>query len=258
METYVLQLFTVIFLINTPDLVKNILFRARYKKRGIICCDIVFEKTACNTSKRDLPPWPQDDYEDMSLPWQRHYSVKLQHFPVQNQIFLLCSFKESVWGFWLKLTNTVIEFFDIIHRPFVFIWNSVSETGFCHRLQVEPTQLDTMDRASPYLRTPAPSRDLRYDLQSVVSLSWNKAPIRGLRSHFYYCHCGFVDVGRCLTRGRVCRLQLLLALASSVILESESRGTRDHISLSQIRDFPFRRLRLARLRWRYSTPPPHG
>jgi hypothetical protein len=65
------------------------------------------------------------------------------------------------------------------------------------------------------------------------------------------------------------------------ILRSESRGTHDHILLSQIRDspnlegwvpqeqggpvippgtgFPFRRfLRLAVLRWRYSKPPPHG
>jgi hypothetical protein len=42
-----------------------------------------------------------------------------------------------------------------------------------------------------------------------------------------------------LTRGRVCRLQLLLGLASEVILESETLGTRDHILLSQIRDFPF-------------------
>jgi hypothetical protein len=62
-----------------------------------------------------------------------------------------------------------------------------------------------------------------------------------------------------LTRGRVCCLQLLLTLASAVILGSESRGTRDHILLSQIRDFPFRRhLRLAGLRWRCSTPHPHG
>jgi hypothetical protein len=62
-----------------------------------------------------------------------------------------------------------------------------------------------------------------------------------------------------LTRRRVCRLQLLLALASAVIFGSESRKTRDHILLSQIRDFPFRRLlRLAGSRWRYSTPPPHG
>jgi hypothetical protein len=44
------------------------------------------------------------------------------------------------------------------------------------------------------------------------------------------------------TGRRVCRLQLLLALASAVILGSESNGTRDHILLSQIRDFPFRRL----------------
>jgi hypothetical protein len=41
-----------------------------------------------------------------------------------------------------------------------------------------------------------------------------------------------------LTRGRVCWLQLLLALASAVIFRSESRGTRDHVLLSQIRD-PF-------------------
>jgi hypothetical protein len=55
------------------------------------------------------------------------------------------------------------------------------------------------------------------------------------------------------------RLQLLLTLASAVIFGSESHGTRDHILLSQIRDFPFRRLlRLAGLRWRYLTPPPHG
>jgi hypothetical protein len=41
-----------------------------------------------------------------------------------------------------------------------------------------------------------------------------------------------------LMRQRVCRLQLLLVLASAVILGSESRGTRDHILLSQIRDSP--------------------
>jgi hypothetical protein len=61
-----------------------------------------------------------------------------------------------------------------------------------------------------------------------------------------------------LTRGWVCRLQFMLALAIAVILGSESRRTRDHILLSQIRDFPFcRLLRLAGLRWRYSSPPPH-
>jgi hypothetical protein len=65
------------------------------------------------------------------------------------------------------------------------------------------------------------------------------------------CRCGELS----LTRGRVCRLQLLLALVSAVILGSESHLTRDHILPSLIRDFPFRRLlRLAGLQWRYSTP----
>jgi hypothetical protein len=57
-----------------------------------------------------------------------------------------------------------------------------------------------------------------------------------------------------LTRGQVCCLQLLLVLASGGILGSESRLNRDHILLSQIRDFPFRRLQLAELRWWCSTP----
>jgi hypothetical protein len=88
-----------------------------------------------------------------------------------------------------------------------------------------------------------------------------------------------------LTRGLVCHLQLLLALASAVILRSESRGTHDYILLSQMRDFPnledqvpafislrnrvaqlyppgtgfpfHRLLQLAGLRWRYSTRTPH-
>jgi hypothetical protein len=59
-------------------------------------------------------------------------------------------------------------------------------------------------------------------------------------------------------RGRVCRLQFLLAPASAVIFWSESHRIRGHILLSQIWDFPFRRLLpLAGLRWRYSIPPPH-
>jgi hypothetical protein len=45
------------------------------------------------------------------------------------------------------------------------------------------------------------------------------------------CCCGVLS----LKRGRICRLQLLLVLASAVILGSESRGTRDHILLSPIR-----------------------
>jgi hypothetical protein len=56
-----------------------------------------------------------------------------------------------------------------------------------------------------------------------------------------------------LTRGWVCGLQLLLVLASAVILRSESRGTHDHILLSQIRDSPTWRARSL-----YLYPPETG
>jgi hypothetical protein len=69
------------------------------------------------------------------------------------------------------------------------------------------------------------------------------------------CFCGAPS----LSRGRVRLLYMLLALASVVFLRSESLGTRDHILLSQIWDFPFcRLLRLTGSRWRYSNPSPLG
>jgi hypothetical protein len=42
-------------------------------------------------------------------------------------------------------------------------------------------------------------------------------------------------------RGLVCRLQFLLALASAVIVGSESSGTHDHTLLPQIGDSGFER-----------------
>jgi hypothetical protein len=51
--------------------------------------------------------------------------------------------------------------------------------------------------------------------------------------------CGYSPyVISSLTTGWVCRLQLLLVLASAVILRSESRGIHDHILLPQIRNSP--------------------
>jgi hypothetical protein len=51
--------------------------------------------------------------------------------------------------------------------------------------------------------------------------------------------CGYSPyVTSSLIRGLVCLLQMLLALASEVILGFESCGTHDHILLSQVRDFP--------------------
>jgi hypothetical protein len=94
-----------------------------------------------------------------------------------------------------------------------------------------------------------------------ASLSWNEAPIWGLRPDLYYCLtvAGLLIWGALSDERTGLSLQLLLAFASAVIFGSESRRTRGHILLSQIRDFPFRRLlQLAGSRWRYSIPPPHG
>jgi hypothetical protein len=65
-------------------------------------------------------------------------------------------------------------------------------------------------------------------------------PLRLTTSIFFHLNpCGHSPyVTFSLMRGWVCRLQLLLVLASAVILRSESRGTHDHILLSQIRDSP--------------------
>jgi hypothetical protein len=50
--------------------------------------------------------------------------------------------------------------------------------------------------------------------------------------------CGYSPyVTSSLTKGWVCRLQFLLVLASAFILRSETRGSHDHILLTQIRDF---------------------
>jgi hypothetical protein len=73
--------------------------------------------------------------------------------------------------------------------------------------------------------------------QSVLATS----PLRLTTSTFFFqlniCSHS-PSVTSSLTRGWVCRLQLLLVLASAVILKSESRGIHDHVLLSQIRDFP--------------------
>jgi hypothetical protein len=42
-----------------------------------------------------------------------------------------------------------------IHHPVIYLKNSLSETGFCPLLQVTPTYLGPIDRASLGLWTPA-------------------------------------------------------------------------------------------------------
>jgi hypothetical protein len=119
------------------------------------------------------------------------------------------------------------------------------------RLPCECLQLNSKVKGQSHIATDGRS----------ISKSWCRAPCGAhdqicitlwqLRS----CFCG----APCLTIERVCLLYMLPVLASVVFLGYESLGTRDHILLSQIWDFPFRRLlRLAGISWGYSTPPPHG
>jgi hypothetical protein len=135
------------------------------------------------------------------------------------------------------ITSNYYEFFLPVlvnHLGMPILQNS---TQFLKYLLAE-----SVSESESYVATDGPS----------ASLSWNKAPIWGLRPDFHYSQ---TVVGRSsLTKRWVCRLQLLLVLASAVIVGSESLGTRDHILLSPIRDFFFRRLlRFAGLRRRYST-----
>jgi hypothetical protein len=85
---------------------------------------------------------------------------------------------------------------------------------------------------------------LRPTVSQAVCLSWNEAFIWGLQPDFYVITIRqlWVSWRRALsqTRERICRLQMLLVLASAVILEFESLGISDHIILSQIRSrLPF-------------------
>jgi hypothetical protein len=45
---------------------------------------------------------------------------------------------------------------------FWFKMHNISDTGFCLCFLVERTQLGPVDRASPYLWTPAPKQDRMY------------------------------------------------------------------------------------------------
>jgi hypothetical protein len=134
---------------------------------------------------------------------------------------------------------------------------------FSSQVIVAPSFLSLPCTAQMNCRLSSPSlteSDITTDGQSAT-LSWNKVPMWGLRPDFYYCQtvAGLLVWGAVCDEMKWCRLQLLLALASAVIPGFESHGTRDHILLSQNWDFPFcRLLRLAGLRWRYSTPPPHN
>jgi hypothetical protein len=83
--------------------------------------------------------------------------------------------------------------------------------------------------------------NLCYDPRSVGQSVLVSCSVWGPKTKFFVtvrqlrvCRCGAPS----RQRRRVCHLQLLLALANTFILGSETRGTHDYILLSQIRDSP--------------------
>jgi hypothetical protein len=94
---------------------------------------------------------------------------------------------------------------------------------------------------------------------AFVHRATNKATIWGLRPEFYYCQ----TVAGLLMWGALSdeRTDLPFIIAAGPRQRSDSQARvpwdSEHILLSQIREFPFRRLlRLAGLQWKYSTPLP--
>jgi hypothetical protein len=103
----------------------------------------------------------------------------------------------SLWQWYI---STNIMFLDVIHHPF-FSWkhhlvyfskHDVSETGFCFRLQVKPTQLVPIDRASPYFMVETSIISLNhwlflYLISKVSSCKifqpWNKFSMQRLQIH---------------------------------------------------------------------------
>jgi hypothetical protein len=70
-----------------------------------------------------------------------------------------------------------------------------------------------------------------------ISSSWSQAPCDPRPIFFQLNACCHSPYTTCsLTRGWVCRLQLLLVLASAFIVRSESHRIHDHILRSQIQD----------------------
>jgi hypothetical protein len=99
-----------------------------------------------------------------------------------------------------------------------------------------------LDTPLPILQCNLLESELLYDWRFTANqFVLARSPLRLTTSNFIFqiITCGYsLYVTSSLTRGWVCRLQLLLALASTFILGSESHGTHDHILLSQIRDSP--------------------
>jgi hypothetical protein len=183
----------------------------------------------------------------MEDPFIRGY----RQFFIKKFVSLLCSDPLSLWNYYIT-------------PPFLSLTEHVSMNTMSHTQNTLPWSPYWSQSQQNCIRGYEPFKGrvwvLYYDRQSVGHSVLEWSTIWGLWLDFYYCQtvAGLLMWGALSDERTGCRLQLLLVLASAVIFGSESHGTRDHILVFHIRNFPFRRLlRLAGLRWRFSTPPPH-
>jgi hypothetical protein len=163
---------------------------------------------------------------------------------------------------WLTLTYSWLQYItvstsrflatDLTHwRFFSFRGHAVARWLALHTWTHSATFSESLAQHNSRLTTHLELRKLIIQVKvshivtegQSISKSWCWAP-SGAHDHIFItvwqlrsCLCGAPS----LTRWRVCLLFMLLALVSVVVLGSESLGTRDHILLSQIWDFPFRR-----------------
>jgi hypothetical protein len=85
------------------------------------------------------------------------------------------------------------KYYVSLHYPssHFYLKHNVSKTGFCLHLQVKRTPLGPIDRASPYLRTPAPIQDRVYrpSKAQTICKSWDKtlktSHLWGLAPEYY-------------------------------------------------------------------------
>jgi hypothetical protein len=198
----------------------------------------------------------------LSNPFFLRYSVCPQYLSMSSSVILYCPASRSVLSHRQILTESYNTTDGQSASPVEFA------TFYC--LRFETFLFVASCDSQGYGGSVRPRLHTGFDLslsQSQFLYGWRfianqfvlaPSPLR-LTARIFFSQlntCGHSPyiITSSLTRGCVCHIQLLLALASTFIL-----GTRDYILLSQIREFPFcRLLRCVGLRWRYSTPPPHG
>jgi hypothetical protein len=135
--------------------------------------------------------------------------LNLPHKRCRRSVSLKCLAAFQVPRRYNPEYHIAITVLDIIHRPITYSKDDVSDTGFCLRLQVEPTQVGPIERTSFYR-----SRSYFTTDDLSVSVSWYQAPLWDLRPDITSCrHVAVWKLRSCfcgapsLTRGRICTLQ---------------------------------------------------